>query len=161
MSAACSYDSDMEGPESQNLPGAPSPPHQSVEAIPSVGLTRRRVAVLVAGIFALWLVGVFARQVGNAAAAGDHAEAMRARNAALEGGVTALRSELELIQRPAFVASTARGYLIGSPGEIPFTIDRKGSALPANAPGSVGIKPEGNAKASSPLESWLSVLFGP
>jgi cell division protein FtsB len=155
----------MDGPEPQFLsaaaPEAPdAPSHPAVESLPSVGLSRRKVAVVAAGLVAMWLVGVFARQVGEAAQAGSRAAAMRDRNAALEQDVAGLRAELELIQRPAFIASTARGYMIGSPGEMPFTVDRQDSPLPANAPGSVGIKPAVEVRPDSPLDEWLEVLFG-
>ena len=54
----------------------------------------------------------------------------------------------------------ARGYLLGSPREIPFTIDRNAPPLPSDAPGSVGIRPDAPAQQGSPLDSWLQVLFG-
>jgi hypothetical protein len=65
-----------------------------------------------------------------------------------------------LIKQPAFAVQVARGYLLGTAKEIPFTVDPEAPALPANAPGSVGIKPEVTAKNTSPLDSWLQVLFG-
>jgi hypothetical protein len=116
--------------------------------------------VLVAGFVCLWLVGVFARQVGEAATAADQAEAMKARNAALQSDIDALQSELKLIQQPGFVDSTARGYMLGSAREIPFTIDPQASPLPSNAPGSTGIRPEVAPLSDSPLDAWLKVLFG-
>ncbi len=143
------------------------PPPDDLEARPpSVGgpklpLGRRRVALLVAGLFALWLVGVFARQVGDAAAAANQADQMRARNAAMERDVASLEAELQLIKQPAFVAQMARGYLLGSPREIPFTIDPNAQPLPPDAPGSAGIRHDAEAQGGSPLDSWLGVLFGP
>ena len=132
----------------------------SGEPRPSLGLSRRRLAVLVAGFVCLWLVGDFARQVGEAATAADQAEAMKARNAALQSDIDALQSELKLIQQPGFVDSTARGYMLGSAREIPFTIDPQASPLPSNAPGSTGIRPEVAPVSDSPLDAWLKVLFG-
>ena len=85
---------------------------------------------------------------------------MRARNAAMERDVASLEQELTLIKQPAFVAQMARGYLLGTPREIPFTIDPKAPPLPANAPGSVGIKPEVSTQKTSPLDSWMQVLIG-
>jgi cell division protein FtsB len=127
---------------------------------PTVSFTRRRLALLVAGLFALWLVGIFARQVGEASSAASQADQMRTRNAAMERDVASLEQELKLIKQPAFVSEMARGYLLGSPREIPFTLDPKAPALPADAPGSVGIKPEIPVKQQSPLDSWMQVLFG-
>jgi cell division protein FtsB len=127
---------------------------------PTISLTRRRLALLVAGLFALWLIGVFVRQVGEAASAANQADQMRARNAAMERDVASLEREIQLIQQPGFVSQSARGYLIGTPGEIPFTVDPSAPALPADAPGSVGIKPDASVQNASPLDSWLQVLFG-
>jgi hypothetical protein len=132
----------------------------SAEPRPSLGLSPRRVAVIVAGLFCLWLVGVFAHQVGEAAAAANQADAMRARNAAVVREVGALQAELKVIQQPGFVDFTARGYMLGSSREIPFTIDPAAPAPAANAPGSMGIKPTAVARPLSPLDSWLQALFG-
>ena len=118
--------------------------------------TRRRLALLVAGLVALWLVGVFARQVGDATAASNQADQMRARNAAMQRDIVSLDAELKLIKQPAFIAQMARGYLLGAPREIPFTIDTSAAPLPSDAPGTVGIRPQ----ADGPLDTWLQVLFG-
>ncbi len=131
-----------------------------VAARPARGINGRRLAVLVAGLVSLWLVGVFARQVGDAATAANQADQMRARNAAVSRDLTELQKELELIQQPAFVANVARGYMLGSPREIPFTIDPNAPALPADAPGSVGIRPDDAASERSPFDAWLQALFG-
>lgn len=132
----------------------------SVEPRPSLGLSRRRVAVIFAGFICLWLVGVFARQVGEAAAASDQADAMKARNAGVVRQIDALQSELKIIQQPGFIDSAARGYLLGSAREIPFTIDPNAPPLPANAPGSVGIRVQAPKVSGSPLDQWLKALFG-
>ena len=132
----------------------------SAEPRPSLGLSRRKLAVIVAGLVCLWLVGVFAHQVGEAAAAADQADAMRARNAAVVNEIDALQAELDVIQQTGFVDFTARGYMLGSAREIPFTIDPAAPALPADAPGSIGIKPQVVSQPESPLESWLQALFG-
>jgi hypothetical protein len=123
-------------------------------------LNRRRLAILFGGLFALWLVGVFARQVGDAAAAANQADLLRARNVAMQRDIASLESELQLIQQPAFVAEMARGYLLGTPVEVPFTVDKQGQPLPADAPGSAGIQPAAPAAPPSPFESWLEALFG-
>jgi cell division protein FtsB len=127
---------------------------------PRLSIASRRLALLVGGLVALWLLGVFARQVGEASSAASQADQMRASNAATARDVASLEQELALIKQPAFMAQMARGYLLGSPREIPFTVDPNAPALPANAPGSIGIKPDAPARPSSPLESWLQALFG-
>ena len=137
----------------------PSAPSSSLPG-PTISFTRRRLALLVAGLFALWLVGVFARQVGEAASAASQADQMLARNVAMQRDVASLEQEIELIQQPAFVSETARGYLLGSPKEIPFKLDPNAPPLPADAPGSRGIKPDVPAQIASPLDSWLQILFG-
>lgn len=127
---------------------------------PNVSITRRRLALLVAGLFGLWLVGVFARQVGEASSAASQADQMRARNAVIERDIASLEQEIKLVKQPAYVAQAARAYLLGSPLEIPFTLDPNAPALPADAPGSAGIKPDAPTQPSNPLDSWLQVLFG-
>jgi len=127
---------------------------------PTVSITRRRIALLVGGLFALWLVGVFARQVGEAATAANQADQMRARNAAMARDVASLEQELMLVKQPAYTAEMARAYLLGTPREIPFTLDPNAPPLPANAPGSAGIKPDTQSTTTSPLDTWLKALFG-
>jgi hypothetical protein len=132
----------------------------SLQLRPHLPLTRGRLAVLFAGFVILWLVGVFARQVGEAAAAADQADAMRVRNEAVVRDIHALQAELKLIGEPGFVDSAARGYLLGSPREIPFIVDPDASPLPSDAPGSTGIAPSTDATTQSPLDAWMRALFG-
>jgi hypothetical protein len=127
---------------------------------PSLNLSRRRLAVIVAGFLCLYLVGVFARQVGEAAAASGQADAMRDRNAALRQDLDSLRAELELIQQQGFIASTARGYGLGVAGELTITLDPNAPPLPADAPGSAGIASQSGETREGPLEAWLGALFG-
>jgi hypothetical protein len=141
-------------------PSEGATPAQQTDAGTSPLLGRRRLALVFAGLVALWLVGVFARQVGDAAAAANQADQLRARNAAITRDIASLEAELRLIQQPAFVVEMARGYLLGSPIEIPFTVDSTGAPLPSDAPGSVGIQPSDAAAPTSPLDSWLEALFG-
>jgi hypothetical protein len=129
-------------------------------ARPSLGLTRGRLAAIVAALVCLWLVGVFAKQVGDAAAASEKTDAMRARNAAVVRQIQGLQAELELIQRPGFTDSTARGFLLGLPGEIPFVVDSGTTPVAADAPGSVGITADASKVPTSPLDAWLRALFG-
>lgn len=149
----------MQGRDVATMPedsGARPPPAAGA----TLPLNRRRIAMLVAGLFALWLVGVFARQVGDAAAAANQADQMRARNAAMERDIASIQAELQLIKQPAFVSQMARGYLLGSPREVPFTIDPNAPPLASDAPGSVGISPDAKTGEGSPLDSWLQALFG-
>ncbi len=124
------------------------------------GLTRRRLGVLVAGLVAIWLVGVFARQVGAASAAQAKADEMRETNRAVATEIAGLQREVELAQQSSFVEQTAHGYGLGGPGEVSFVVDPNAPPLPAGAPGSIGIKESSPQQHRSPLESWLRVLFG-
>ena len=132
----------------------------SAEPRPSLGLSRRRAAVIVAGLLCLWLVGVFANQVGEAAAAANQVDAMKARNASVVREIEAIQAELKVIKQPGFVDFTARGYLLGTAREIPFTIDPGAPPLTADAPGSTGIKPVPVVQPESALDAWLKALFG-
>lgn len=123
-------------------------------------ITRRRLALVVGGIFVLWLIGVFARQVGEAEAAQNQAQLLRDRNAAMARDIASLAREIELIKQPAFIAEMARGYLLGTPGEIPLKVDPSAPTLPPNAPGSQGIVPDTSQQPQSPLDAWLQALFG-
>ena len=116
--------------------------------------------MLVAGLVVFWLIGVFANQASDAAAAASQADALQARNTALQQDIDSLQAELQLIQQPGFVSSAAHGYMLGLPGEIPFTIDPSVAAPAAGAPGSAGIVPQTIARPASPLDAWLAALFG-
>jgi cell division protein FtsB len=132
-----------------------------LSAVPVAGLTRRRLAFLAASFVTAWIVIMFARQAGEAAAASARVEAMRASNAALAADVDALDRELDLIQRQAYVVQQASGYRLGEPGQIPFTLSADAPPLGPSAPGSSSVRLGAPEPARSPLESWLSLLFGP
>jgi cell division protein FtsB len=125
------------------------------------GLSRRRVAWLLAAIVSVWIVAVFARQVGDAAAATDRADRLRLDNATLVSQVDDLQKELDLIGRQAFIEQQARAYGLGARTERPFTLGPDASALPADAPGSAGVRLGAVAAHSAPLDVWLDLLFGP
>jgi hypothetical protein len=149
----------MAGPE-PDIDADDAAPHGSLDAIGGLRFTRRRSAVLVAGFVVIWLVGVFANQASEAAAAASQADALQARNSALQQDIDNLQAELQLIQQPGFVSSAAHGYMLGLPGEIPFTIDPTVPAPAANAPGSGGIVRQTVAAPASPLDAWFAALFG-
>ena len=128
--------------------------------LPIVGLTRRRMATLLGVALIAWVIILFARQVTDAAAATGKAEAMVASNAARRSEVAGLEHELEVIQQPAFVAQQARGYGLGDSHEIPFSLGPGASPLPSDAPGSASVR-LGAPTSVSPLERWLTLLFGP
>jgi cell division protein FtsB len=125
------------------------------------GITRRRVGWVAAGLLACWIVIVFARQVGDAAAAATRADQLAADNAALAAEVQSLQGEVDMIVRPDYVAIAARGHGLGEDHEIPFTLGQSVAAPVDGAPGSASVRLGANVDHQTPLESWLSLLFGP
>ena len=136
-------------------------PELDLLALPVAGITRRRLAFLAAAFVSAWIVIVFARQVGEASAATTRADGLRAANEQLEGEVDALARELDLIQRQEYFVQQARGYRLGQPEEIPFTLSPDAPPLGADAPGSAAVRLGAESEPATPLDSWLSLLFGP
>jgi cell division protein FtsB len=137
----------------------PSP--APLDSLPIAGITRRRVAFVLAAFVCVWIVVVFARQVGEASAAAVRAQRMTTGNAQLSATVAALQRELELINRSDYVAQQARGVGLGASNERPFSLAPGAPRLPANAPGSAAVRLGSHEERQSPLEEWLSLLFGP
>ena len=135
-------------------PGGPD-----LAALPIAGITQRRVAILLGALVAAWIVLLFARQVSEASAASSRADAMIAENALRHAQIAALERELDRIQQPRFILLQARAHGLGGHNEIAFTLDPDAPPLTANAPGSAALR-VGAPAAVSPLESWLSILFG-
>lgn len=129
-------------------------------ALPIIGITRRRAAILLGTLLAAWVIVLFARQVSQASAATGRAETMVTENAARKSEIAGLEGELQRIQQRRFVLQQARGYGLGGSREIAFTLDPGAPPLADDAPGSAGLR-VGARTSSSPLESWLTLLFGP
>jgi hypothetical protein len=141
----------------------PLPPRgeAALAGLPIAGITKKRLAWIAAAAVAVWVLLLFARQVGDASAAQARADEIRRENAALAARVEALAAERELVQQPSYVALEARGYGLGSTRERPFVLAAGAPSLPPDAPGSATLR-VGRAEASvTPLESWLEILFGP
>lgn len=134
----------------------------SLADLPVAGLTRRRIALVLGALVVAWVIVLFARQVSEASAASARAEVLRQSNVELASAVDALKRELELIQRQAYITQQARGYRLGGGREIAFTLEDHAPALPADAPGSASVKLGAvPVDRRTPLESWLQLLFGP
>ena len=144
---------------------APSAPPVSAEAtlaaLPIAGFSRRRIGFAVGILITAWVVVVFARQVGDAAAAQTRADQIRLGNAVLAGEVAALVRERAFIQTQPFVTLEARAYGLGASRERPFSLVPDAPALAPDAPGSAAVRVGAATATVSPLESWLSLLFGP
>jgi hypothetical protein len=131
-----------------------------LSSLPVAGLTRRRLGFLAGALVSTWIVIVFARQVGDASAATARVDAIRDQNAQLAGRLASLEREAELIRRQAWIEQQARGYRLGGPGEVPFAL-ADAPPLPPDAPGSASVSLGATTDETTPLESWLSLLFGP
>jgi hypothetical protein len=135
-------------------PGGPD-----LSALPIAGITQRRMAILLGALVAAWIILLFARQVSDASAASSRAEAMIAENAVRHGEIAGLERELDRIQQKRFILQQARAHGLGGHKEIAFTLDPEAPPLPADAPGSAALR-VGAPTSVTPLESWLSILFG-
>jgi cell division protein FtsB len=134
---------------------------RSLDGLSVAGITRRRAAFALAALVTVWVVAVFARQVGDASAATARADRIRVENVEIAANVADLRSELQLIQTQPYIEQQARGYGLGNTRERPFALAGDAGPLPSDAPGSPGLRLGARTDARTPLESWLSVLFGP
>jgi cell division protein FtsB len=154
-----SDDPNADGHDSTNAADSAAVPNLS--ALPIVtGITRRRIGTIVALAVAVWIAVAVGRQVSDATAATHRAEIAADRNVALLVEVEALERELRIIQRQAYVEQQARGYGLGGPGEIAFTLADDAPPLPADAPGSASVRLGATTERVTPLERWLSLLFG-
>jgi hypothetical protein len=151
---------DETDPTIPSVAGPGSSGEPDLAALPIVGITRRRAAILLGTLLAGWIIILFARQVSEASAATGRAEAMVADNAARRLEIAGLERELQRIQQQRFVVQQARGYGLGGPKEIAFTLGASAPSLPPDAPGSASLR-VGARSTHTPLESWLTLLFGP
>jgi hypothetical protein len=151
-------------------PAAPDDPSGAVSeagshgpdlpGLPTIGITRRRMAFLGAAFATVWIVIGFARQVGEASAASSRLTDLRRGNTELAAEVAALEGELDLIQGQPYILLQAHGYGLGGPRDIAFTLSER-PVLAPDAPGSAAVRLGARADGETPLESWLSLIFGP
>src|SRR6187200_2986488 len=140
--------------------GATATALATLSDLPVAGLTRRRIALLIAALVAAWVIVLFARQVSEASEASTRADEMRAQNELLAANVTALEDELALIQRQAYIEQQAREYRLGAPRERPFILADDAPPLASDAPGTAATRLGADLGDETPLESWLDLLFG-
>jgi len=132
-----------------------------LSALPIAGLGRRQVGLILGAIIAVWVIALFARQVGEASAATTRAEEMAAANATLLAEIAAAERELAFIQREPYILQQARGYGLGGPREIPFALEPDAPPLAPDAPGSAALRLGAPTERVAPLDRWLELLFGP
>jgi hypothetical protein len=130
-------------------------------SLPIVGLTRRRMALIVGALLAVWILITFARQVAEASESVTRAEDIATGNAVIRLEVAAMERELEAIGRQRFIEQQARGYGVGNSHETPFALAPDAPPLAADAPGSAAVRVGADIEDVSPFERWLTVLFGP
>jgi hypothetical protein len=136
-------------------------PAISLDGLSLAGLTRRRVAWLIGVLVTAWIVVVFARQVAEASSKTAEADRARLSNAALVSDVSSLQRELAVVKRQAFITQQAHGLGLGGARDHAFVLAPDAGPLAANAPGSAAVRLGARPASVSPLESWLSLLFGP
>jgi len=151
---------DLEPPETGDA-AAESTGSVDLSSLSIAGISRRHVGWVAAGLVSLWIVVIFARQVGEASAAATRATQLAADNTALAAEVQALEHEVAFIVKPEYVAQQARAYRFGAAKEIPFTLDPSVPAPVDGAPGSASVRLGAQGDRRTPLDSWLSLLFGP
>ena len=72
-----------------------------------------------------------------------------------------MERELEAIARQRFVEQQARGYGVGDVARDPVRARARCPAARRDAPGSAAVRLGAETDDVSPLERWLTVLFGP
>ncbi len=128
--------------------------------LPVAGITGRRMAIGLGVLFAAWIVLMFARQVSEASAATSRADVLVIANDDQRARVAALSRELQQIQRQRYIDQQARAYGLGMTREIAFSLDPNAPPLPADAPGSASVRLGTATDGGTPLEHWLTLLFG-
>jgi hypothetical protein len=140
---------------------AAEPAEAALRSLPVAGISRRRLAWIAGVVVSVWVVAVFARQVGEASAAAARADGIRADNDALATQVAALQHERDIVQQRSYVEFIARGYRLGTARDQAFTLAPNAPPLSADAAGSAAHRVGAPEASQAPLDSWLSLLFGP
>jgi hypothetical protein len=149
------------------LPRAATPAEPPVEpesrldpaSLPMPTLSRRRVVTAAGVLLAGLLTLSFIQQVGEASAAADRADELRAANAALRDDVARLQQDLNHVQDLHFIQQEGRAFGLGAKGEVPFALAAGAADLAADAPGSASVR-LGAPRQQSNVDAWLELLFG-
>ena len=133
----------------------------SLDGLSIAGFTRRRIGWMAVGFLCAWILLVFARQVADTAAKAAEADRARTSNAQAAQYVADLQRELTLIQQQAYITQQAHGIGLGAEKDHAFVLAAGAPPLADDAPGSAAVRLGGQVDQPTPLDSWLSVLFGP
>ena len=153
--------SDTGGDGDDREPEAPQGGVPDLSALPIAGIGRRQLALILGAVAIVWIVVLFARQIGDASAASTRSEDLAAANETLRDDIEGYRSELALIQRQEYILIQARGYGLGKGREIPFSLAPDAPSLPPDAPGSASVRVGSDVERATPFERWMELLFGP
>src|SRR6185503_3433837 len=150
-------------PRPSTPPDPPAEPEDRLDpaTLPMPSLSRRRVVTAAGVLLAGLLTLSFVQQVGEATAAADRAEELRAANAVLRDDVARLQQDLNHVQDLHFIQQEGRAFGLGAKGEIPFALAAGATDLAADAPGSAAVRLGAPQKPHNNLDAWLEVLFGP
>lgn len=119
--------------------------------------TRVHLALLGAVFVSLWVVLAFGSTMAQLNDATERAAVVRAQNAELTSRLAGAQTESALLQSEAYLRFEARGFGMGMPGERSF-------GLAPGAPAPAPMIPLGGSAdtpaPATPLDNWLSLLFG-
>ena len=142
-------------------PAAPQATVPDLSALPIAGIGRRQIVLILGAVATVWIVVLFARQIGDASAASTRAEDLVVANETLRDDIEGYRRELALIQRQEYILIQARGYGLGKGREIPFSLAPDAPPLPPDAPGSAAVRVGADVEPVTPFDRWMELLFGP
>ena len=134
-----------------NAVALPSPPGRRLRP------NRLTLGVVVGVVVALWFVLAFARTMTQLNDATSRTAGVRADNAALTHRLAAAQKEADRLQSDAYLRFAARSFGMGGPGERAFGLEPGAPSPPVMVP--LGADQPAAAQ-TSPLETWLGLLFG-
>jgi hypothetical protein len=117
----------------------------------------RQTAFVAILAVAFWLIFVFGTTLQQLNEATAREGQVKAETAALQQQLTDGQRELQLAQTDSFKQLQARGYGLGAPNEIAFSLEAGAPSPPTLA--KLGAPPVA-AQPETPLDAWLNLLFG-
>ena len=156
---------DLDGPPDSTGDGPAQGPSvfergRDLAGLSVAGITRRRIAIVMAALLSAWIVLALSRQVGEAADATNQANQLTQANQALSAQIATLTQERTLIQQQAYIEIEARARGLGGRDEHPFSLAAGAPSLPPDAPGSASAALGATAAQTAPIDAWLDLLFG-